>query len=256
MRSAEDVHEVFRLHAVGLSARAIADGTGVPASTVKRWLRADIQTILRSPGRSAQRDCADGCAAVHGLPGAAYAYLLGMYLGDGHIVHNHRGVYRLEVACCASYPNIVEDCAAAIAQVLPSCAVGRRRRPGVILVGCYSKHLPCLFPQHGPGPKHRRPIALEPWQERLALGEHPDRFVRGLLHSDGWRGINRVRGTNGKRYEYPRYQFCNHSADIRDLFVGACARLGVRTRQMNAYNISVAARDSVAILDRFVGRKS
>jgi hypothetical protein len=179
-----------------------------------------------------------------------------MYLGDGHIVHNHRGVYRLEIACCEWYPRIIEECAEAVTTVLPSCTVGRRRRPGVVLVGCYSKHLPCLFPQHGAGLKHRRRILLEPWQEQIALGDHPELFVRGMLHSDGWRGTNRVRGANGAVYEYPRYQFCNYSGDIRDLFVLACERLGVSTRQMNAYNISVARRRSVAIRDEFVGPKS
>jgi hypothetical protein len=256
MRSEADVHEVFRLRAAGLSTSAIAAATDVSPSTIKRWLRRDEKAVVGSRGRSAHSDCAERCNLVSDAPPAPYAFLLGMYLGDGHIVHNHRGVYRLEIACCEWYPGIVEECTEAVAHVLPSCRVGHRRRPGVVLVGCYSKHLPCLFPQHGPGPKHRRRIALEPWQEHIALGEHPDLFVRGLLHSDGWRGTNRVRAMNGSSYEYPRYQFCNHSTDIRELFVRACDRLGVHTRRMNAFNISVARRDSVAVLDRFVGPKS
>ncbi|MFI9836970.1 helix-turn-helix domain-containing protein [Nonomuraea sp. NPDC051941] len=51
---------------------------------------------------------------------------------------------------------------------------------------------PHLFPQHGPGKKHERPIVLEPWQREI-VSAHPGRFVRGLIHSDGWRGTNRVR---------------------------------------------------------------
>jgi hypothetical protein len=256
MRTEADVREVFRLNALGLSISAIAASTDVTTTTIKRWLRRDEESVVGSRGRSAHRHCAQGCNLVRDAPPAPYAFLLGMYLGDGHIVHNHRGVYRLEIACCAGYPRIIDECADAVADVLPSCQVGRRRRAGVVLVGCYSKHLPCLFPQHGPGPKHRRRIALVPWQEDIALGEHPELFVRGLLHSDGWRGTNRVRGANGSRYAYPRYQFSNRSDDIKQLFVRACDRLGVKTRRMNAYNISVARRDSVAILDRFVGPKS
>ena len=45
------------------------------------------------------------------------------------------------------------------------------------------------------------------WQRCIALDRHPEQFLRGLIHSDGWRGINRVRGANGSPYAYPRYQF-------------------------------------------------
>jgi hypothetical protein len=38
------------------------------------------------------------------------------------------------------------------------------------------------------------------------------------IHSDGWRGNNRVVATR-KRYSYPRYQFSNRSDDIRALFI-------------------------------------
>jgi hypothetical protein len=106
----------------------------------------------------------------------------------------------------------------------------------------YSTHWTCLFPQCGPGAKHTRPILLRPWQEKLALVDHPEQFVRGLIHSDGWRGNNPVRGASGKRYVYTRYQFSNRSPDIRDLFVPVQvssldrsidpvrARSGIRTR--------------------------
>ena len=66
------------------------------------------------------------------------------------------------------------------------------------------------------GPKHMRKIELEPWQ-RTIVTIHADRFARGLFHSDGWRGINRVRAhlAEGDHwYEYPRYLFTNESADI------------------------------------------
>jgi hypothetical protein len=160
VRSAADVHEVFRLRAQGLSQHAIAREAGVSVSTIKRWLGRGEEALLDVDRRSVQCAGPGNCALVRDVPHDAYAYLLGQYLGDGHIVHNHRGVYRMEIFCCAAYPNIIEECADAIARVLPTGKVGRRHRPGVIAVGCYSKHLPCLFPQHGPGPKHRRPIEL------------------------------------------------------------------------------------------------
>ena len=37
--------------------------------------------------------------------------------------------------------------------------------PGAIVVSTVAwQHWPCLFPQHGPGRKHERPIVLEHWQ--------------------------------------------------------------------------------------------
>lgn len=76
-----------------------------------------------------------------------------------------------------------------------------------------------------------------------------------MIHSDGWRGTNHVRGKAGKAYDYPRYQCCNHSPDISALFIEACTRLGVETEQMNRYTVSVNERADVARLDEFVGPK-
>ena len=48
---------------------------------------------------------------------------------------------------------------------------------------------PCLFPQHGPGRKHERPIGLAGWQQEI-VAAYPWDFLRGLLHSDGARVNN------------------------------------------------------------------
>jgi len=85
--------------------------------------------------------------------------------------------------------------------------------------------------------------------------QYPGALLRGLVHSDGWRGSNRV-SAGGKHYSYPRYQLSNRSDDIRSIFTGACDRLGIAWRPWGRWNISVARRDSVALLDRFVGPKA
>lgn len=59
----------------------------------------------------------------------------------------------------------------------------------------------------------------------------------------------------GKTYAYPRYLFTNCSDDIKRIFTEACDRLGVEWRVMNAKNISVPRRASVARLDEFIGPK-
>ncbi len=110
-----------------------------------------------------------------------------------------------------------------------------------------------MFPQHGPGPKHKRQIELADWQAAIAA-EHPDLLLRGLIHSDGWRGSNRVT-VRGRTYTYPRYQFTNVSEDILGIFARACDLCGVTWRRMNWQTISVARRDDVARLDRVIGLK-
>jgi hypothetical protein len=125
------------------------------------------------------------------------------------------------------------------------------------MLNSYSKHWACLFPQHGKGMKHTRTIRLDAWQEEIVTASTED-FVRGLIHSDGCRSTNRVRrsGKDGDRwYEYPRYFFTNASDDIRKLFTDALDRLGIDRKQSNRRVISVARKEAVARLDRFVGPK-
>jgi hypothetical protein len=122
-----------------------------------------------------------------------------------------------------------------------------------------SPRWPEAFPQHGPGRKHERRIELADWQREI-VDAFPHEFVRGLLHSDGCRTVNRfaTKLPSGRvaEYAYPRWFFSNRSADIRGLFCEYCERLGIRWTQSNPRNISVSHRDSVALLDSFVGAKS
>jgi hypothetical protein len=184
------------------------------------------------------------------LPVPAYTYLLGLYLGDGCLTPCPRNVYKLRIACAGRYPELIRHCELAIAQVLPN-KVGRIQKTNEHCVEVYSfsKHWPCLFPQHGPGRKHERKIELTPWQQEL-VDRDPRPLLRGLLHSDGCRVLNWVNGT-----PYPRYHFSNVSADIRGIFRRACDQLGIEWRPNNPGSLSVARRGSVALLDGFVGPK-
>jgi len=146
-------------------------------------------------------------------------------------------------------------CQEAMEAVMPGRRVGRVQRLGCTDVSSFSKHWPCLFPQHGPGMKHTRPIVLTPWQVAIVM-EHPKEFLRGLIHSDGCRNINRVSNRLGQRYAYPRYLFTNVSEDIKGLFCWACDLLGVEWKVMNARNVSINKRADVAYLDTFIGPKT
>jgi hypothetical protein len=164
----------------------------------------------------------------------------------------------LRISCDATYLRLVFEAARAVQRVHPASRVGFVRAPGVTVVQGYWKHWPCVFPQHGPGRKHERPIVLEPWQQAI-VDEHPGDLLRGLFHSDGCRITNwtvRQLKEGPKRYEYPRYLFSNESADIIHICMRALDRLGVRWTLPRRNMLSVARRDDVQRLDRFVGPKS
>ncbi|SFN24468.1 hypothetical protein [Actinomadura madurae] len=239
----------LRLLGSGFTIAEVHRQTGIPKSTLGNWKKHPEKAASHTPPL---------CPRCHdqGLDTTAYSYLLGLYLGDGHLARQRNGVYRLEIACADAWPGLIDMAADAVGAVLSS-KVGRRQKPGCTMVGSYSKHWPCLLPQHGPGMKHTRKIELLAWQRKI-VEEHTGEFVRGLIHSDGCRTTNRVRKRlkGGDRwYEYPRYNFTNASLDIQRLFTGALDRLGIEWTQMTARNFSVAKREAVARLDEFVGPK-
>jgi hypothetical protein len=66
-------------------------------------------------------------------------------------------------------------------------------------------------------------------------------------------------GGERRRYEYPRYFFSNASVDILRLFTDTLDKVGVEWKPSRSsrlvQNISVAKRESVALMDRHVGPK-
>ncbi|MFD8387179.1 transcriptional regulator [Streptomyces sp. NPDC059679] len=238
----------------GRSLNSVSKQTGISRAAIRAW---QIRIEPLSP--ASRGDACPRCAPEPQLPEepAAYAYLLGLYLGDGCVSRLKKGVYLLRIACADAWPGLIDACAAAVRAVRPDNSVCRVQRQGCVMVTGYSKHWPCLFPQHGPGKKHERPIALEPWQLEI-VEANPWEFVRGLVHSDGCRITNwTVKDVGGvrKRYEYPRYFFTNKSADIRGLYTDTLDQLGVEWKQPNAWNISIAKRASVTLMDTHIGPK-
>lgn len=166
---------------------------------------------------------------------------------------------QLVITLDARYRGIVREARDAIRRTMPGRNVGLSRCPGAVRVYASSPDWLAAFPQHGRGRKHERPIRLERWQEDVTH-EHPKAMIRGLIHSDGSRCVNRfkVQLPSGRvgSYAYVRYFFTNYSADIRRIFCEHCDLLGIRWTQSSFKNISIAHRDSVAMLDSFVGPKS
>ncbi|MEZ0354998.1 LAGLIDADG family homing endonuclease [Mycobacterium sp. SA01] len=159
-------------------------------------------------------------------------------------------MWRLRIALDKKYPGIIDNCCAAIDTVMPGQHASIATYPqGCVSVSLYSKHWPCLFPQHGPGKKHTRPIRLEPWQQDL-VERAPEDFVRGLIHSDGCRVVANDRGVKSIRYH-----FTNHSEDILGLFTSALDHLGIPWTRSTKYVVSIYRKAATARLDEFIGPK-
>jgi hypothetical protein len=246
----EDRLSVETLLQQGCDERSIAWTTGIPLSTVRNWRTGRNRTRLEVCHR-----CGEAPHNFSALPVGPYAYLLGAYLGDGHLARHRRDVWRLGICLQADHFAVQRACV----QAMEACRPGQRAAirshapANACTVNMYSKAWPCLLPQHGLGRKHERLIRLTPWQRSL-VERRPDQLVRGLIHSDGCRLTNHVR-KNGKVYAYGRYQFCNRSEDIKKIFCDALDQLDVPWRRMNAMNISVARREGVEMLDAFIERK-
>ncbi|WP_306369143.1 transcriptional regulator [Nocardiopsis sp. CC223A] len=250
----------------GLSKAEVSRRLGVTPATLRIWSR-DRSLIDK------YRDNGE-CPRCEPIPrppteARAYSHLLGLYLGDGTISRTGdgtRGVWRLRIFCTETWPQLIEECVASMGTVLPGRSIGRITKMGCTEVYADGKHWPCLFPQHGPGKKHEREIVLEPWQQEI-VNTYPEEFIRGLIHSDGWRGVNRVRSRTPqgwKYYEYPRYDFINVSQDIVDLLTAALDLLNIpwkvrvqrRSPHQDKIVVSIARKEAVARLDEFVGPKS
>lgn len=229
---------------------------GVAVKTIRRWRRLYQRRGLPRGQAHTSVPCPI-CDHAH-LHAEAYAELLGWYLGDGHISHGRRGVYNLHVFNDVRYVDANDRLRTLMSRVKPGGRPHTRNLPGCVVTTVSWRHWVCLFPQHGPGRKHERPIVLEEWQRQI-VAAHPGPFLRGLFHSDGCRVMNSTRrlvAGEMKRYRYPRWQFSNASADIRELCCWALDLVGVAWRQSNPRVISVSRREAVAALDELIGLKA
>jgi hypothetical protein len=80
----------------------------------------------------------------------------------------------------AAYPAIIDEDWPGILAVRGNGTVSRHRPRDerCAVLTSYTLAWKCLFPQHGAGAKHQRPIVLEEWQ-RSVVREHPGWFAQG-----------------------------------------------------------------------------
>lgn len=232
MRAKPEFELALRLLAQGLTPTEVALATGIPRATVRDW---SYGRRTRQP----RSDCSNH--ELSSLQTPAYAYLLGIYLGDGSISPCPRGVWKLRITLDSVYPGIIAECVSAVEAVAPGTAyVLRRRHDRAVEILKYWKHWTCLIPQHGSGRRHTRSIVLTDWQRRVVT-THVEPLLRGLIHSDGTRIIATERKGRYVR-RAPRYAFSNRSEDILGIFRTACEIAGVHCTRASQTQIAVSAK--------------
>jgi hypothetical protein len=109
-RSGTEIAGVVRLIETGLSDREVARATVIPYETIRAWRRGRLPERARRV-LAGVPECAGCGGAEHdrdALPPDDYAYLLGMYLGDGCLARTGRGGYSLRITLDSVYPGIIE----------------------------------------------------------------------------------------------------------------------------------------------------
>jgi len=261
MREPHEYRQILELWEQGMPKKRIAITLGIPRATVRdcierygsvAGLEANIERASRStPDHVLERISNPENVEVQ----QAYAYVLGIYLGDGYIAKNKR-VYFLRIALGDCYPNIINLCAAKLQILLPEnkVRVFHSKQGNYVEVICIHKFWPEILVQNSSALKHTRKIELADWQQKI-VETYTLEFFRGLYHSDGSRFSNIVKGT-----DYPRYQFTNLSPDIRRMFCEACDRLGIhwteKARHGKTTDIFISKRKDVAYLDSVIGPKT
>lgn len=243
------VDQVRSARAEGATYRQLAERFGVAKRTIGRWCT--------------DADAAAGRAAPFLRPAqllrpdsySAYAYILGIYLGDGHLVRMPKDVFALRITFDCRYPAIISEAVSSLKMVMPKnrATVLPRSSSNAADVVCYSKAWPVLLPQHGPGRKHTRDVSLRLWQLSITV-VHAKSLIRGLIHSDGCRFIA-IQRVKDKPYAYPRYCFKNRSPEILETFCRHLDLLDIPWTKPGPESIQVARRKGVAALDEFVGAK-
>jgi hypothetical protein len=105
----------------------------VPRETIRDW---------RHGGRSGRvlqarlGESCPICGPAH-LDEGEYAYLLGLYLGDGCLSEHRGGVFNLRISLDSRQPMIIEECARSVAMVARGRLVSRQAGRGCTIVGAY-----------------------------------------------------------------------------------------------------------------------
>jgi hypothetical protein len=251
MRTSKEIDQIRECWLSGFKQMETSIKLNIPRATVKDYYNRFSKGEMMEPKPSS---LLENLLLVDSKK-EAYAYLLGLYLGDGHIVKtkplkNGNAVYKFRIFQDAKYTNLIQLCIDKM-KILFESEVNIINKPGCKEIFCYKNNIPEIFPQHGPGKKHTREIVLQAWQKDI-VRIYPKDFLKGLIHSDGCRYLS-VPGN----IDSIKYEFKNTSSDILGYFDWACSLLDVDTRRHSCGKASILrTKKDVNIFESFIGPKT
>lgn len=189
----------------------------------------------------------------------SYSYIMGFFLGDGHMYRHKKNSFCFCLTNQASYINMNNRLIENLKILFPTKNIRIYKKKGsdcndiLFQATCMDE----LFP-HGSDAKHTRKIELKEWQREICINSYPKEFIKGLIESDGSRYA-----ADGKNQIV--YQFNNCSTDIHSLLHEACkieqlyftqSKNPRKPPQVTKYITSFYSRPSVEKLDSFIGPKN
>ncbi|GGO51323.1 hypothetical protein GCM10012287_33080 [Streptomyces daqingensis] len=105
----------------GRSLNSVSKQTGISRWALRSWQN---RLLPLRPERAECTRCAVPPEAPADAP--AYAYLLGLYLGDGCVSRLAR-TYTLRIACADAWPGLIEECSRAVKAVRRTTASSTSR---------------------------------------------------------------------------------------------------------------------------------
>src|SRR5690606_32946127 len=125
MRPEHEYREAIRLIGLGINDTEIGRRLDVPPRTIQNWRSGlGVGNRGRTAAWSGKRWTPCFRCDGGGIDEREYAYLLGVYLGDGWIGRGPKDVYRLSITCDLKYPGIIDEVARHIGLVRGAERVG------------------------------------------------------------------------------------------------------------------------------------
>ena len=237
MRTEKEINSILKLKNEGKNNTEISKLLDIPRTTIITILNKKSTNIVKKQ----LIDNSKNYILNNNLE-KEYSYILGLYLGDGHIVKMKR-TFRLRIFLDKKYDDLNNYVKRTLELLFPNNKVTiNKTKINMIIINVYSNNLINLFPQHGAGKKHNRSIVLEDWQRDVIV---PDQIIKGLIHSDGsyfYSGI------------YDRYEFKNSSSDILSIFKIYSNKLNLKYTEQKKV-ITFYKREDVLKLKTIIGTK-
>ena len=221
-KTVDEVNHILDLYNSGCSQNKIFKTLGIDRGTIRQIIN-DPQGYLNKATIKFN---------LSEINKKSYAFILGVYLGDGCISKTHTpNVYRLRIALDNKYKELNEEVISELKILFPNNKIAHYavENTNGCIISVHSSNLLTLFPQHDIGRKHERPIILEDWQKEI-VNEFPVDFLKGLIYTDGCFYL-----AGGK---YKRCNFTNKSKDIIDLCSDTMNKLNIN------HNIRMKNKDT------------